>query len=406
MNSLSKTQTGGSLLPKIDIYGAKWYILPMEKILHITKRYPPYIGGIETVCHDMVETLKGDYEQLVISFNDGPETVKEKYEGVDVIRVGVERVIASQPLARQYKNVLFEAFRSFKPDIVHFDFPNPYAAFYLLKAMKSFDFKGKFLLFWHADIYKQKFLRLLFVPQTKKLIKRSDRIIATSPNYLIDTSFLPKVPKEKISIVPLRVGDGRLHVTDEQKREAALIRQKVGPKRIVFFFGRHVPYKGLEYLIQANEFLDRDKVEMIIGGKGPLTESLREKSSGFTNVQFLGRLSDDQLNAYLLACDIFAFPSVTRNEAFGISLAESLFFGKPSVTFTIRGSGVNWVSPNGITGLEAPNRDVEALAANITKLCEDDALRSKLGSNAILRCEEYFTPERFENAIREAFAAL
>ena len=45
---------------------------------------------------------------------------------------------------------------------------------------------------------------------------------------------------------------------------------------------------------------------------------------------------------------IFCFPSITRNEAFGIALAEAMYCGKPAVTFTIEGSGVNFVSLDGV----------------------------------------------------------
>lgn len=53
---------------------------------------------------------------------------------------------------------------------------------------------------------------------------------------------------------------------------------------------------------------------------------------------------------------MFAFPSVTKNEAFGVALAEAMYCYTPAVTFTIEGSGVNWVNLNGITGIEVSQR--------------------------------------------------
>ena len=367
----------------------------MEKILHITKRYPPYIGGIETVCRDMAIALKGHYEQLVLAFNDKSETVKEEVDGIPVVRAGVQRVIASQPLSKGYKKCVYEAIRDFKPDIIHFDYPNPYAAFFLLKAMRKFRFTGKFYLFWHMDIVKQKILRIFFGPQTKKLIKRADRIICTSPNYLVGTSYLPNVKDKDIRVIPLCVAQERLEVTPEQKAAAQAIKDKYENKKIVFFFGRHVPYKGLEYLIEANNSINQEKVQLLIAGSGPLTEELKEKASSMKNVEFIGRLPDEDINTYLLACDIFAFPSITRNEAFGISLAEAISFGKPAVTFTIPGSGVNFVSVNGETGLEAPNCDSKALAENIMRLVEDDELYRKLSEGASQRAAKFFMPDQF-----------
>ena len=376
----------------------------MEKILHITKRYPPYIGGIETVCRDMAIALKGHYEQLVLAFNDKNETVKEEVDGVPVVRAGVQRIIASQPLSKDYKKCVYEALRDFKPDIIHFDYPNPYAAFFLLKAMKKFRFKGKFYLFWHMDIIKQKILRVFFAPQTKKLIKRADRIICTSPNYLVGTSYLPKVKDKDVRVIPLCVGKERLEVSAEQKDAAKAIKKKYEGKKIIFFFGRHVPYKGLEYLIEANNSIDQEKAQFLIAGSGPLTEELKQKASAMKNVEFIGRLPDKDINAYLLACDIFAFPSITRNEAFGISLAEALSFGRPAVTFTVPGSGVNFVSVDGETGLEAPNCDSKALAKNIMLLIEDDDLYRKLSEGAKQRADRLFMPKQFNKNIIDSMS--
>ena len=126
-------------------------------------------------------------------------------------------------------------------------------------------------------------------------------------------------------------------------------------------------------------------MQIVIAGKGELTEELKEKSKKYSNIVFVGRLSEDDINSYLMACDIFAFPSITRNEAFGISLAEAMYFGKPACTFTIPGSGVNWVCRNNEEGLEAPNRDVKAYARNVTKLINDAKIYNILADNARTR---------------------
>ena len=41
-----------------------------------------------------------------------------------------------------------------------------------------------------------------------------------------------------------------------------------------------------------------------------------------------------------------------------------MYCGTPAVTFTIPGSGVNWVSLNGETGIEVPNGDDKAFAGS------------------------------------------
>lgn len=373
------------------------------KVLHISKYYPPYVGGLESFCHDIVSALDstGEYEQLVFCYNDTNKTIRESYEGVSVIRMGIQRVVASQPIAKGYGKKLKKAIEEFQPDIVHFMYPNPYAAHYFLKCK----FKGVLHLDWICDIIKQKFIRVFFTHQNKVLLKHASFVTSITPTYFENTDYLPKYTGEK-DYIACRVGDSRLNVTDKQKKKAEEIRNKYYGKKIVFFFGRHTEYKGLRYLIESNQYLDQDKIVIIIAGKGELTEELKEQAKPYKNVEFVGRLSDDDINAYLMACHIFAFPSITRNEAFGISLAEAMLFGKPACTFTIPGSGVNWVSIDGETGLEAPNKDVKAYAENIMRLAQDQDLYDKLSSNSVQRCRDYFTIIPFNKKVISVYTKL
>jgi rhamnosyl/mannosyltransferase len=377
----------------------------MKRVLHISKRFPPYIGGIESVCCDVCHALEGKYEQIVIAYNDKNETIDEIYQGIHVIRVGVTKVIASQPIAPSYNKVLYKLMKEFRPDIIHFQYPNPYAAFFLLKAIKKFHYTGKFLLQWNCDIIKQKVLGKLFDSQNKKLLKMADIVATITPTYIKDTSYLPYFNKH-YETLQCRVGDDRLVITEPEKSKAVDIRKKYNKKVLCFFFGRHVEYKGLKYLIDSNQYLDQDKIQIIIGGSGPLTEDLKKQASKYSNIDFVGRLSNEDINSYLMACDIFTFPSITRNEAFGISLAESMYFSKPAVTFTIKGSGVNWVSINEKTCIECPNRDAKKYAKAITTLANNKELRDKMGENAKKRCEELFTLDVFNTNVREIYKKL
>lgn len=377
------------------------------KILHISKYFPPYIGGIETYCHDFASVLKNDesYEQLVIAFGED-KTIDENYDGINVIRVHVNVKIASQPLAKEYKKYMYKAFREFKPDIVVLNFPNPFASHFMLKTMKKYNYKGKFVIIWHADIIKQKFLVKFFDKHIKTLINKADVICPTTPNYLKNTSYLPYYPNKKYHALPCMVSKYRQTITDEQKEKALQIKEEYKDKTILFFYGRHVPYKGLTYLIDADNYLDQDKVEILIAGKGPETENLKEQAKDKKNIHFIGKLSDDDINSYLLACDIFTFPSITRNEAFGIALAEAMYFSKPAVTFTIKGSGVNYVSLNNVTGLEAKNSNSKDYADKINQLINDKKLYSTLAKNAKERVEELFTQKNFSKQIYEMLDSL
>ncbi len=129
-------------------------------------------------------------------------------------------------------------------------------------------------------------------------------------------------------------------------------------------------------------------------------------AKGFDNIVFTGRLSDGDINSYLLACDIFTFPSITRNEAYGIALAEALYFGKPAVTFTVKGSGINWVSINGETGIEVPNGDSKAYAEAMKSLRNDKELYAKLAEGAYKRAHQICSIEAFTASAQNIYADL
>ena len=130
-----------------------------------------------------------------------------------------------------------------------------------------------------------------------------------------------------------------------------------------------------------------------------MTESLKEEAGADRKITFLGRLPDEDLAAYCHACDIFCFPSITKNEAFGIALAEGMYCAKPAVTFTIPGSGVNYVNLNGVTGIECLNGDSQAYAEALKKLAGDEKLRKEYGEAAKKRVIDNFTVERFQSKL-------
>ena len=368
----------------------------MKKVIQITNYIYPHIGGIEQVTRDILNSIKDEYEQKVICFNHEKGTVTDQVDGVDVTRVNCQVKVASQSIALGYKKQLKKMMKEFNPDIVIFHYPNPFVAHYLMKYLKKKTFK--FILYWHLDITKQKLLGKLFKGQNKKLLKYADKIVSTSPNYIEGSPWL--LPnKDKCTVIPCCVNEERLKYNDAHIDEANKIKEKYKNKTILFAFGRHVPYKGLTYLVQASKLLD-DNYVVLIGGKGPLTDSLKEEAKDDNKVEFLGRISDDELKNYLLACDMFCFPSITKNEAFGIGLAEAMYYSKASITFNVPGSGISYVNLNGVTGIEVENGNVEKYADAIKTLSSDEALRDTYGKNAKDRVNELFLEETFHNSIK------
>lgn len=370
----------------------------MQKVLHISKYYHPFVGGIEQVARDIVTSLEGSCEQKVICFNHESGNKKDIVDGVEINRVNCQCKVASQSIAFGYKKQLKKLIVEFNPDVVIFHYPNPFVAHYLLKLKKKGNFK--LILYWHLDIVKQKILGKFFNGQNHKLLKLASKVVATSPDY-VDTSVYLSQYKDKCVVIPCAFNDSRFDDKEAINKAATNIKNRNEGKLICFGFGRHVPYKGLDYLVRAAKLLDPDKYMVYIGGQGPMTEELRAMSEDHHNIVILGRLTDIELAGYLQACDIFCFPSITKNEAFGIGLVEGMSCGHPAVTFKIAGSGVNYVSIHNETGITVPNGDYEAYAKAIEKLGDNPELRQAFGNSARQRVLDNFTLEKFAEKINK-----
>ena len=246
----------------------------------------------------------------------------------------------------------------------------------------------KLVIHWHSDVVNQKFIYRFIKPIETALLKRADLVLTTSPLYIEGSEPL-KPFKDKVKVLQSAIDTSKFQLTDTDNVEIEKIREKYKHKPIVFFIGRHVPYKGIECLIDAERYIKSDCV-ILVAGKGPLTEGLKEKCKS-ERVHFLGRVSDEELKWLNAAATVFAFPSITKQEAFGLALVEAMYSKSTPVCFTINGSGVNWVSLKDVTGLEVANSDVVAYAEAIDKLLNDEKLRNTLSENAKKRVEEIFT---------------
>lgn len=370
------------------------------RILHVSKYYYPYLGGVENICKYLVEGMPEGYETAVLCFNDHCKDTVDVVNGHKVYRVATWMNVARQALSLSYFPMMRKAIKEFKPDVIHFHWANPFPAAVLLTMIPT---DVRLVVHWHMDIIKQKRIYPLIKPIEKALLERADLVVVTSPQYR-DGSLPLQSFRDKVKVVPNAMDVKGFELRREDEAHIEDIKQRYGNKKIVFFVGRHIQYKGLPYLIEAEKFVENE-CEFVIAGNGPLTGMLREQCKS-KRVHFVGRLGDDDLRWHHYAASVFAFPSVTKNEAFGVAMAEAMYCDTPVVTFTIPGSGVNWVNLDGVTGIEVANGNARAFALAIDKLLEDEFLATKYAEAGKKRVIDNFTIDKMKDKMEEYYTLL
>jgi len=90
----------------------------------------------------------------------------------------------------------------------------------------------------------------------------------------------------------------------------------------VLFVGRHEERKGLGVLLEAMSALEMP-IECWIVGKGPLTDSLRQRFASDARLRWIGACGDDETRARMRGADVLCVPSL-GGESFGLVPLEGM----------------------------------------------------------------------------------
>lgn len=182
------------------------------RILHISKYYFPYIGGVENICKYIADNTQ-NHEVAILCFNDGNKNVIDEVDGIRVYRVGNWLNISRQALSLRYFTMMKKVLREFKPDVIQFHWANPFPASILLTMIPK---NVKLIVHWHMDIIKQSVIYRFIKPIETALLKRADIIVCTSPCYAEHS--LPLQPfNDKIRIVPNAIDESKFNLTDNDE---------------------------------------------------------------------------------------------------------------------------------------------------------------------------------------------
>lgn len=360
--------------------------LSRVKILHVYKDFcPPVFGGMEQHIALMCRYQRQWAEVEALVCSRSLRTRVAERDGTRVLEVGEWGRFQSAPISPLFPWHL----RQQRADVVVVHVPNPTAELGWLLARP----RGTLVVRYHSDVVRQANAMRLYRPALMQFLRQAAIILPTSEPYLRSSPVLGEVAS-KCRVVPLGIEPETFQQPDPA-RVAACVGRYGG--RFVLFSGMHRYYKGLPYLVEAAKAI---QAPVVIAGDGPERAACMALADSLgVAVAFPGALSHEDLVAHLHACTVFAFPSVERSEAFGISIMEAHACGKPVVA-TRLGTGVDFINEDGATGLNVPPRDPVALAEAINGLLADPERATAMGAYARDRISQSF---RAETVARQEF---
>ena len=342
------------------------------RILHAYKIYRPDIeGGIPAVMSSLAQGFDQKISHSILCARRRGAARHYVIDGVPVEAVASLGTLFSTPLAPGYIPAFVRCARTADVVIHHAPLPLNDAA-----ALLGLPDNTALIVYWHADIAGYPLLKRLVAPLIRRVLARADRIVV-SGQPMIDHSEFLRPHAEKCAVLPYGMDLDYWRTFDGDERPAADELER-RPRHIVAL-GRLVGYKGYDVLIRAMQTVDG---HVTIIGEGPLLADLQQLATGLGvsgRIRFAGRLPRDEIKRLFHSAQVFAFPSVTEAEAFGIVQIEAMAAGLPIVN-THLATTVPLVARHDLEALTVAPNDPQALSQALSRLLDEPALAERLGA--------------------------
>jgi glycosyltransferase involved in cell wall biosynthesis len=165
--------------------------------------------------------------------------------------------------------------------------------------------------------------------------------------------------------------------------------------------------KGHQYLLAcAQRVVQADpRIRFLLVGDGILRESLEKEiaSMGLKNhFIFTGLVPPHEIPDLIGAMDMLMH--VSLREGLARALPQALLAGKPVISYDI--DGAKEVVIEGQTGILLPPKSIQPLGDAILKLANDADLRTRLGLQGRLLCQERFGHQPMTKQIRRLYQQI
>lgn len=354
--------------------------------LFVTNDFPPKTGGIESYLVALCSGFPPADVVVVAPARAGHEDIDAALP-YEVVRVGGRYMRAGSSSRR----AVVDAATSHEVDAVHFLNALPLGR--MARHVRSATGKPV-TVFAHGSEVLTRARFPVLRRSLRRVLTTADLVFAVS-RFTQDA--VSRITKDQARAAVLHPGVDverfSLAVSGARVRE----KHRLGGRFTVLFVSRLVKRKGAEILIRALPRIP--KTHALVVGTGPEVSSLRRVAEDVDvagRVQFVGRVSDEELPEYYAAADVFCMPCTDRyggldTEGFGIVYIEAAACGIPSVAGACGGS-VEAVE-DGETGIVLADPTPAAVAEALARLGRSGSLRARMGAAGRERAERGFAPE-------------
>jgi glycosyltransferase involved in cell wall biosynthesis len=374
------------------------------RVLHVGKFFPPDPGGMETFLADLVHAQRAQGLEVAALVHGRPQPGDPDW----LVRVPVAFSLVYAPFAPGFRRALAAAIGRYKPDLLHLHMPNN-AVFWALTLASAREIP--WVVHWHSDVLVSSgrgaiaLAYKLYRPFEQAILKRAERIIATSPDYLAASEPL-SYWHEKCAVVPLGLDPAQVAAIPSGR---TALPWPDGDLRLLSV-GRLAHYKGFETLIRAVAELPH--AHLVIVGEGEERGALASLINALTppgqaaRTTLLGGVDNACKNALLSECDVFCLASCERTEAFGVAVMEAMVHGKPCLVSELHGSGLPWLVRSAKAGRTLPVGNIAAWQSAIADVSRTPEQARAWGAAGRRAVAERFGIEACARAVAEAYPCV
>jgi glycosyltransferase involved in cell wall biosynthesis len=236
------------------------------------------------------------------------------------------------------------------------------------------------------ELQRRRIQGRVYLRRREALKREALRMIAVS-GYIRDRLLEKGWPPERVTVHYMGVDTGLF-----RPDPAAPLAER---EPIIFYAGRLIEKKGLEYLVDAMPAVQArvPEARIVVAGAGDRREPLARRAAGIgARLDFVGHQTPVQIRQWMARARLYCMPSVRAvngdGEGLPTAIVEAMASGVPVVSTTH--AGIPEAVVHGRSGLLAPERDTATLARHLVALLTDAALCARMGVAARERVLEVF----------------